>query len=242
MKVGARCLGVNKEGSTQVLGGIWQSYIWAESSEWWGGICYTKRWRKEGHYKEWEWCVQRKQRERTRHTQECKYLCVPEAQQEREGVDRNGLRKRVGVMWQRGCAPGKGMDIYLQGNRVTFHDLEPLKNGPFSYFKSIPVFMWGRIGECSYWKRVYFFNKIILFGLDMNCTILSHVGKYLRRLVCCCLVTKSCLTLLRLPGLAHQAPLSMGFLRQEYWSGLPNFLLQVIFSTQGLNPCLLPCR
>ena len=35
---------------------------------------------------------------------------------------------------------------------------------------------------------------------------------------CCCLVTKSCLT----PwAVARQAPLSMGFSRQEYWSGLP---------------------
>ena len=37
---------------------------------------------------------------------------------------------------------------------------------------------------------------------------------------------------------ARQAPLSMGFSRQEYWSGL-HFLLQGIFPTQGLNPCLL---
>ena len=39
----------------------------------------------------------------------------------------------------------------------------------------------------------------------------------------------------------HQAPLSMGFSRQEYWSGLPS-LLQGIFlnwSSQELNPCLL---
>ena len=69
--------------------------------------------------------------------------------------------------------------------------------------------------------------------------------------ICCCLVAKSCLTLLRSYGLqptrllhpwdflgkntgvgchfllqgiwtiAHQAPPSMGFPRQEYWSGLP---------------------
>ena len=39
---------------------------------------------------------------------------------------------------------------------------------------------------------------------------------------CCCLVTKSCLTLLWLPWMvAHQAPLFMGFPRQEHWSGLP---------------------
>ena len=43
---------------------------------------------------------------------------------------------------------------------------------------------------------------------------------------------------------AHQAPLSTGFSRQEYWSGLP-CLLQGILPTQGLNLCLwhLPhCR
>ena len=33
------------------------------------------------------------------------------------------------------------------------------------------------------------------------------------------LVTQSCLTLCDL--VAHQAPLSMGFSRQEYWNGLP---------------------
>ena len=36
----------------------------------------------------------------------------------------------------------------------------------------------------------------------------------------------------------QQAVLSMGFPRQEYWSGL-HFLLQEIFLTQGLNPNLL---
>ena len=39
---------------------------------------------------------------------------------------------------------------------------------------------------------------------------------------CCCLVTKSCWTLCDpMDYIAHQAPLSMGFPRQEYWSGLP---------------------
>ena len=36
-----------------------------------------------------------------------------------------------------------------------------------------------------------------------------------------CLVTQSCLTHANLWTVAHQAPLSMEFLRQEYWSGLP---------------------
>ena len=41
--------------------------------------------------------------------------------------------------------------------------------------------------------------------------------------ICCCsLVTNSYPTFLRPPrAVAHQAPLTMGFPRQEYWSGLP---------------------
>ena len=35
------------------------------------------------------------------------------------------------------------------------------------------------------------------------------------------LVTRSCLTLVTPWTVACQAPLSMGFSRQEYWSGLP---------------------
>ena len=37
----------------------------------------------------------------------------------------------------------------------------------------------------------------------------------------CCLVDKSCLTLVTPWTVARLAPLSMGFHRQEYWSGLP---------------------
>ena len=40
--------------------------------------------------------------------------------------------------------------------------------------------------------------------------------------LCCCLVAESFLTLCEpLDCVAHQAPLSVGFPRQEYWSGLP---------------------
>ena len=38
---------------------------------------------------------------------------------------------------------------------------------------------------------------------------------------CCCLVTQSCLTLCNLIDMAHQAPLSLEFSRQEYSSDLP---------------------
>ena len=47
-----------------------------------------------------------------------------------------------------------------------------------------------------------------------SCQVVSQSG-------CCCSVTKLCLTLCNPWTVAHQAPLSRGFLRQEYWSGLP---------------------
>ena len=52
-----------------------------------------------------------------------------------------------------------------------------------------------------------------------------------------CLVAKSCQTLVTPWTVAHLALLSVGFSRQEYWSGL-QFLLEWIFSTQGPNPSL----
>ena len=50
----------------------------------------------------------------------------------------------------------------------------------------------------------------------MDILLIIHI------LTCCALVTKSCLTLCDPMGwtIARQAPLSMGFSRQEYWSGL----------------------
>ena len=36
------------------------------------------------------------------------------------------------------------------------------------------------------------------------------------------LIAKSCPTLATPRSIAHQAPLYMGFSRQEYWSGLPS--------------------
>ena len=49
----------------------------------------------------------------------------------------------------------------------------------------------------------------------------------------------SCVSLFVTPWTAvHQAPLSMGFSRQEYWSGF-HALLQGLFPTQGSNLCLL---
>ena len=53
----------------------------------------------------------------------------------------------------------------------------------------------------------------------------------------CAKSLQSCLILCDPMDCSLPAPLSLGFSRQEYWSGL-RFLLQGIFPTQGLNPHL----
>ena len=56
----------------------------------------------------------------------------------------------------------------------------------------------------------------LMVGLLSVNTVLLHSD-----CCCCCLVAKSCPTLLRHPWtISGQTPPSMGFSRQEYWSGL----------------------
>ena len=67
--------------------------------------------------------------------------------------------------------------------------------------------------------------------------------------VCVCVCARTCVRLVIQPCLtfcdpwtvAHQAPLSMGFSRQECWVGC-HFLLQEIFLMQESNPSLPHCR
>ena len=58
-------------------------------------------------------------------------------------------------------------------------------------------------------------------GKEYICTILKEEKKNCFSLDCCCSVAKSCLTLVSTWTVTSQAPLSMRFFRQEYWSGLP---------------------
>ena len=49
------------------------------------------------------------------------------------------------------------------------------------------------------------------------------MGVHVHVCVCVCVQLLSCVQLFVIPWTAaHQAPLSMGFSRQEYWSGLPD--------------------
>ena len=53
-----------------------------------------------------------------------------------------------------------------------------------------------------------------------------------------CMLSRSVVSNSETPWtVAHQAPLFLGFFRQEYWNGLP-FPPQGIFLTQGSNSCL----
>ena len=77
----------------------------------------------------------------------------------------------------------------------------------------------------------------------VDCSVLSEFvyvlkWSYLKVNEVKCVHTQSCPTLQPLWTVAHQAPLSMEFSRQEYWSGAI-FLLHRIFPTQGWNLHLL---
>ena len=73
-------------------------------------------------------------------------------------------------------------------------------------------------------------NGLTLVPLGLEC-VLTGGG----------LVAKLCPTLANPWTVALQVPLSMGFSRQEYWTGLP-FPSPGIFLTQGLKPGLSLCR
>ena len=71
----------------------------------------------------------------------------------------------------------------------------------------------------------YSAGKLCLVSIPRNCSRYWWVRNLNHWLICplcyCCLVAKSCLTLCDPWTVARQAPLSMGFSSQEYWSGLP---------------------
>ena len=65
-----------------------------------------------------------------------------------------------------------------------------------------------------------------------------HITEYIYLYMCVCAESLSRVRFFVTPWtVAHQATLSMGFSRQEHWSGLP-CLLQGIFLTQELDPGL----
>ena len=101
------------------------------------------------------------------------------------------------------------------------HNLEYHDGFPTSYFPALPLQYY-----LSY--TFYTYTRLILLKhqIDYVIAIFKPFHKLpvlFKNILCCCVfVTESCLTLLWPPWTrAHQAPLSMWFPRQEYWSGLP---------------------
>ena len=81
------------------------------------------------------------------------------------------------------------------------------------------------------------FVEMLLFNLEEKKNRLCYYEMSIRKVK-----SLSCIQLFATPWtVACQAPLSVGFSRQEYWSGLP-FPSPGIFLTQGSNRGLLDCR
>ena len=87
---------------------------------------------------------------------------------------------------------------------------------------------WGRKESCSsQWEELQGLlpQKLQTISIHTRCDKCSeHTGgclPFIMAYCCCPSVTQSCPVLLKPMTAAHQAPLSMGFPRQEYWSGLP---------------------
>ena len=77
--------------------------------------------------------------------------------------------------------------------------------------------------------------------INKNWAVSKPSGKEYSLIKVQVLVTQSCLTLCNLWTVAYQAPLSLEFSRQEYWSGL-SCPSPGMFLTQGLNLGLLHCH
>ena len=104
------------------------------------------------------------------------------------------------------------------------------------------------------WLLTDFVNKNLLSAMSTSSSLnISHIppqaqNTFLRMLkwnslpILVGLVTKLCPILVTPWTVAHQAPLSMGFPRQEYCSGYCHSFLQGVFPIQGLNLGLLHCR
>ena len=87
----------------------------------------------------------------------------------------------------------------------------------------------------GHWSVLIAFSP---FSPSLLLATLTALPKVTKHMGLCVLVAQLCPTLCNLMDVAHQAPLSKEFSRQEYWNELP-CLLQGIFLIQESNPHLL---
>ena len=90
----------------------------------------------------------------------------------------------------------------------------------------------------GHWSVLIAFSP---FSPSLLLATLTALPKVTKHMGLCVLVAQLCPTLCNLMDVAHQAPLSKEFSRQEYWNELP-CLLQGIFLIQESNPSLRHCR
>ena len=91
------------------------------------------------------------------------------------------------------------------------------------------------LGCLFHWRTPGDYNSAGHCWVNILCPIISATPEGIY-----CLVSESSLTVTPWT-MSRQTPLSMGFPRQEYWSGLP-FPSVGDLLTQGLNAHLLHCR
>ena len=98
------------------------------------------------------------------------------------------------------------------------------------------MWLWNRSTGISYW--IYWIEPLQV-GLSKHELLRNISNDSYRNMYAFVLSLFSYIQPFETPWtIAFQAPLSMGFSRQEYWSGL-SCLPHGIFSTQGSNPRLL---
>ena len=91
--------------------------------------------------------------------------------------------------------------------------------------------LYGKIKPATVWFHYQYKNQKMLIMLE---NVRHDLTDYER-------ISPSCLTLCEPMDIAHQSPLSMGFSKQEYWSGLP-LLSSGDLTDPGIKPRCLHCR
>ena len=123
------------------------------------------------------------------------------------------------------------LDQWSQLNRVTITVITMLYKSCF-YSSGINYL----ILYISWYRHLWIFLRHQMISLKFSVKkMMLHLGFLLYSTVCC-LIAKLCLTLFATPwAVACQAPLSMWFPRQEYWSGLL-FPSPRYFPDPGIEP------
>ena len=110
-----------------------------------------------------------------------------------------------------------------------------------SFFNSLAIKVFQNCIIRMFWESHFFWNFVHFFVVIKKKKKNKNLPTLLSSTHVCMLSRFfSCVQLFRtiLWSIAHQAPLSMGFSRQEYWSGLP-FPPPGDLPDPGIKPCLV---